>query len=188
LVDAMVSCRAHLITTLRAKTEYVMEKNANGKTEIKKLGMAAIQRDGIEYEFTLVGDMDLSNTLRISKTRLDGVIMPGDVFERPGAALASKIYDWLMTGKEAPRPATPPPVVAKQIEFPPAGELVKKLADSADEYIARIKSASDIPELEKRAAGPGKPPKGSEEHKAATLAYRNTKARLAEEATQAGQA
>ncbi len=116
LVDTMVSCKTHLIVTIRAKTEFVQEKNkVTGKTEIVKLGLAPIQRDGLEYEFTLVGDIDLSNTLKISKTRLDGVVMPGDVFERPGVTLATKIYGWLMDGavpvvaaKSEPTPAAAP--------------------------------------------------------------------------------
>lgn len=113
LVDAMLASRCHIIATMRTKMEYV-QQTTNGKTTIEKVGLAAIQREGMEYEFTLVGDIDLSNTMRISKTRLAGVIAPGDVFERPGEVFARKVYGWLMSGAPAeervPRiePSVPP--------------------------------------------------------------------------------
>lgn len=142
LVEKILSCRTHLITTIRAKTAYVQEKDEKtGKTQIRKLGMEAIQRDGLEFEFGLVGDLDLSNNLRVSKTRLDGVIAPGEVFERPGAALGRKIYAWLMDGA-APAPlaaAVTPPIAAPAA--PPsvpraevaawAGNVAAELAASA---------------------------------------------------------
>lgn len=111
LVDAMLTCRAHFMATMRVKMEYV-QNTVNGKTTIDRVGLASIQREGMEYEFTLVGDIDHSHTLKIAKTRLDGVIDIGDQFERPGAALAQKIYGWLMSGappREQParRPAEP---------------------------------------------------------------------------------
>ena len=163
LVDKILSCRLHLIATIRAKTEYVQEKNDKGKTEIKKLGMAAIQRDGLEYEFTCVGDLDSSNTLKISKTRLDGVIAPGDIFERPGAALAQKIRAWLFEGG-APAPA---PIA------PPAD------ASAFDAFVAAIVAAQDQASLDKAATGPGRPTKGTPEHARATEAYLQRKAALA---------
>ncbi len=41
---------------MRAKTEYVIQE-VNGKQVPKKIGMAPIQRDGVEYEFDVVADM-----------------------------------------------------------------------------------------------------------------------------------
>jgi len=81
-----------MIATMRQKMEYVQETE-NGKTSIKKVGLAAIQREGMEYEFTLVGDVDLSHALKISKTRCDGFIATGDLFEKPGENFANRIYD-----------------------------------------------------------------------------------------------
>lgn len=189
LVDAMVSCKTHLIATIRSKMEYVQEKNAQtGKTEIRKVGLAAIQRDGLEYEYTLVGDIDLQNTLKISKTRLDGVIMPGDIFEKPGASLAKKIYAWLMDGSApAPRPA-PEPAIAPVgpppgVPMPPASndspmsELDKVFAD----YLGAIAEAPDQTTLDRVATGPAKPAKGTRQHALATAAYLQRKSELARE-------
>jgi len=112
LVDAMLASRMHIIATMRTKMEYI-QTTTNGTTKIEKVGLAAIQREGMEYEFTIVGDMDLSNTMRISKTRLAGVLAPGEVFERPGESFARKVYGWLMSG-EAPAPRSEPAAHVRQ--------------------------------------------------------------------------
>lgn len=88
LVDAMLNAKLHIIVTLRAKTEYVQN---NGKVE--KVGMAPIQRPGLEYEFDIVGDLDQANNLMISKTRCSA--LNRGVFNQAGKEVADKIRDWL---------------------------------------------------------------------------------------------
>lgn len=107
LVDTMLACPMHLFATLRKKMEYVQEKDASGKTVIRQVGLADIQREGMEYEFTIFADMEKeTNSMRISKHRLPGVLNIGDVFEKPGEVFTRKIWDWLMSGAEmSPRPA-----------------------------------------------------------------------------------
>lgn len=184
LVDKILSCKLHLISTIRAKTEYVQEKNDKGKTEIKKLGMAAVQRDGLEYEFTLVGDIDLSNTLKISKTRLDGVVMPGDLFEKPGASLAKKIYTWLVDGapeRERVQAATVQAPVAA-VPQPAQNQNTDVVADAVDEvftaYLTAIDNAGDIKQLDTVAVGPGRPAKNTPQYEAAIARYKTRRAQL----------
>ncbi len=104
LVEALVQCKAHLIVTMRAKMEYVMDEDSRGKKTPRKVGMAPVQRDGLEYEFDVVGDMDVEHNLMISKTRcsaLDGVVM-----NKPGRELAEKLVTWLSEGvREEPKAA-----------------------------------------------------------------------------------
>jgi hypothetical protein len=70
LVDAMVGCRAHLIATMRTRTEYVLQENEKGKKEPKKIGLQPVQRDGLEYEFDVVCDIELEhNNLIVGKSR-----------------------------------------------------------------------------------------------------------------------
>ena len=66
LVDTMLQSSCHIIATLRTKTEYVIDEN--GK-KIRKVGLAPIQRDGLEYEFTIFGDLSPNHLLTISKDR-----------------------------------------------------------------------------------------------------------------------
>lgn len=68
LVETILSSKLHIITTLRSKTEYIIEDEGGRKTP-KKVGLAPIQRDGLEYEFTVVMDIDKSHVASTSKDR-----------------------------------------------------------------------------------------------------------------------
>jgi hypothetical protein len=96
LVEAIVGARLHVIVTMRAKTEYVMETNEKGKQVPRKIGLAPVQRDGLEYEFDVVGDMDNDNNLIVSKTRCKP--LRGGVFHQPGADVAAILKEWLTDG------------------------------------------------------------------------------------------
>lgn len=112
LVDAILQYRGHVICTMRAKTKYIHDTTeaANGskKTEIRKVGLEAIQRDGIEYEFTMVADMEAMGpghvVARISKSRCP-LIPPGSALENPGRREAEILRAWLVDGDA---PALPP--------------------------------------------------------------------------------
>lgn len=93
LVEAMLQSKAHIIATMRAKTEYVQEKDERGKTVIRKVGLAPVQRDGIEYEFDVVGDLDADNNFIVTKSRCED--LTGKVFPRPGEKVASILRTWL---------------------------------------------------------------------------------------------
>jgi hypothetical protein len=106
LIDAMLQTRCHLIVTMRAKTEYVLEANSKGKMEPRKVGMAPIQRDGMEYEFDVVGDMDFDNTLIVTKSRCSA--LTGAVIGKPGKELADALKAWLTDGAPVVVPPSAP--------------------------------------------------------------------------------
>lgn len=56
-VDAMLQSPMHIIGTGRSKTETAQTEGTNGRKQVVKLGMKTEQRDGIEYEFTVVLDL-----------------------------------------------------------------------------------------------------------------------------------
>lgn len=123
LVDAMLNCKMHLVATLRTHTEYVIEKDEKGKNAVRKVGMAPVQRKGLEYEFTAVGDLELTNlhTLKISKIRGEshGIVI-GEEFERPGKDVAMRLYGWLMSGAESAPVEHEPVMPAAPQSIPPA--------------------------------------------------------------------
>lgn len=161
LVDAMLQCKAHFMATMRVKMEYVQEKNAEGKTEIKKVGLQSIQREGMEYEFTIVGDIDHTHTLKIAKTRLDGVMDIGDQFEKPGEVFAKKVYGWLMSGA-VPRPR----------ETPPQQPTVIDAIDATfAQFLAAIDAAQTQADLDAAVAGSNKPAKGTKNYDIAAKRY-----------------
>jgi len=102
MIDAILQCKAHVIVTMRAKTEYVMETNEKGKSVPRKVGLAPVQRDGLEYEFDVVADMNLDNDLIVSKSRCPA--MSGQVVNKPGGNVAKILLAWLTDGAPQPQP------------------------------------------------------------------------------------
>ncbi|QBI97403.1 AAA-ATPase [Mycobacterium phage Fancypants] len=100
MIDALVSYPGHVIVTMRSKTEYVIEENERGKKTPRKVGMKPEQRDGIEYEFDVVGDLDHDNTLTVVKSRIHTLAKA--VVPMPGEEFAHRIRDWLSDGARVP--------------------------------------------------------------------------------------
>ncbi|MFC0903664.1 AAA family ATPase [Clostridium sp. MT-14] len=48
----------NVIATVRGKDEYVLEENSKGKQVPRKVGLGAVQRDGMEYEYTVTLMLD----------------------------------------------------------------------------------------------------------------------------------
>jgi len=101
LVDTILQSDLHVIVTMRSKMEYAMETDSNGKTTIRKVGLAPVQRSGIEYEFQWVIDMDLDHTAFISKSRAEK--LADLVKNKPDVEWFKQFYDWLVKGEEPPR-------------------------------------------------------------------------------------
>ncbi len=95
-VQRMLRSSAHFIATMRCKTAYEVDKTGNPK----KIGLAPIQRAGVDYEFDLLFQMD-DAVLTVGKTRCDR-IEPGMKIEKPGTAFADLLVDWLQDVDLAP--------------------------------------------------------------------------------------
>lgn len=102
LVDAILRSKAHVIATMRAKTEYVLEDDGRGKKVPRKVGLAPVQRDGMEYEFDVVADMDTSNQFVVTKSRCPE--LTDLVVRRPGKDVADKLLAWLSDGAAVVEP------------------------------------------------------------------------------------
>lgn len=68
-VDTMLQTDVHIIATMRSKTDYVQEKNAEGRTVVRKIGLNPIQKEGMEYEFTIFLEVDAEHNAFGSKDR-----------------------------------------------------------------------------------------------------------------------
>jgi len=95
LVEAMLRSPCHIIATMRAKQEYVLETGANGKQTPKKVGLAPVQRDGMEYEFTVMLDVDMNHVASASKDRTG--LFDGAYF-KVTRETGEKLLGWLETG------------------------------------------------------------------------------------------
>lgn len=104
LVEALLQSPCHVIATMRAKTEYVQEKDErSGRLVVRKIGLAPVMRDGIDYEFTIFMELDNQHMAHVGKDRtqlFDGMIIKPDV--KTGRTLRS----WLVSGVDALTPAT----------------------------------------------------------------------------------
>lgn len=137
MVDTLVGINAHVIVTMRSKQDYVLVEK-NGKQVPQKVGMAPVQRDGFEYEFDVMLDMDIKNVGHVTKTRCPA-LTDAD-FVRPGADFAAILRDWL-TGA-APEQAPPPVVFASP---PTSNGNPPPPAAAIDEDIAAAEGRAFVP-------------------------------------------
>lgn len=91
---AIMSYPGHVIATMRVKTAYVIENN-----KPVKVGLKPEQRDGTDYEFSIVGEMDRNHTLSITKSTCEELVDAR--IPRPGEELAEVIAGWCGAGVAA---------------------------------------------------------------------------------------
>lgn len=95
-IDAMLGANMHIIATMRSKIAYETQTNDKGKLSPRKIGTAPQQRDGLEYEFTAVLDLDTDKNLATaSKDRTRLFHDPFVITEQTGKDL----LEWLNSGK-----------------------------------------------------------------------------------------
>ena len=105
LIEAMLTYPGHIIATCRSKTEYSVDRDDKGKTSIKKVGMAAVQRPGFEYEFTMAMTIDGNHTGMFTKDRTGK--FQDKFFEKPDESIGEQLIVWLNEGAALP-PYKPP--------------------------------------------------------------------------------
>ena len=119
LVEAMLQSGIHVIATLRSKTEYVVQADEKGRSTPKKIGLAPVQREGMEYEFTVFLDLDQKHVAFASKDRTN--LLDGRYFT-PTVETGLTLKAWLEQGTEsnvealaAAQPPVDMPVSSEQI-------------------------------------------------------------------------
>jgi hypothetical protein len=98
LVSRLVNSPCHLMITMRVKMDYVLEENDKGKKVPKKVGLQPVQRDGLEYEFDVVFDIDTKSHLATS-TKDRSSIFDGTV-QKITSECGSTLMAWLNKGKD----------------------------------------------------------------------------------------
>lgn len=97
LVQAILQSKSHIIATVRKKQDYVLQEK-NGKQVPEKVGLKSVQRDGLDYEFTIVFDIDIKQHATASKDRtsLFNNKPPVVLSEKEGKVL----LDWCNQGED----------------------------------------------------------------------------------------
>lgn len=97
-VEKILQSNAHIIATMRTKQDYVLQQK-DGKFIPEKVGLKAVQRDGLDYEFTLVFDVDIKHFAVSSKDRT-GMFMGKPEFNI-SESTGEKILNWCNSGSSA---------------------------------------------------------------------------------------
>lgn len=106
LLDDILMHPGHVIVTMRKKSEFVLEDGPNGKKVPRKVGMAVVQREGIEFEFTVLLSMEREGQVLIEKSRCSALEEMGALRREDLAKAGETLRDWLNTGAEAPAVVT----------------------------------------------------------------------------------
>lgn len=137
-IDRLLATPAHLIATMRSKTEWILEeveKNGRRVKVPKRIGMAARQREGTEYEFTTVLDLEVgTNAARCLKDRTELFTVGGQV-GRMGPDWGARFIGWVYTSTK------PEPYLGAE---PTAAERAQALADAG---IRAVELAPNLPDL-----------------------------------------
>jgi hypothetical protein len=106
LVDALLGAPLHIVATIRSKTAWdVVKDPKTGKTRPVKIGLAPVQRDGLEYEFTTVLELSVDGHIATATKDRTG-LFDGSYFT-PSEETGQMLKNWL-SGSQAPSsPSTP---------------------------------------------------------------------------------
>lgn len=94
-LNKILQSSTHIIATMRTKQDYVLQQK-DGKYVPEKVGLKSISRDGTDYEFTLVFDVDIKHFATSSKDRT-GLFMGKPEFII-NASTGKKISEWCNNG------------------------------------------------------------------------------------------
>lgn len=67
-IQKILQSPVHIIATIRAKQDYILSEK-NGKQVPEKVGLKGITREGMDYELTLVFELDMKHQAHVSKDR-----------------------------------------------------------------------------------------------------------------------
>lgn len=94
-IDKILQADAHVIATMRTKQDYVLNQK-DGKFIPEKVGLKAVQRNDLDYEFTLVFDVDIKHFAVSSKDRTGLFIGKPEFIINSNTG--KKILDWCNSG------------------------------------------------------------------------------------------
>jgi hypothetical protein len=96
-VQTILQSPCHIIGTIRSKQDYVLQEK-NGKMVPEKVGLKGITREGMDYEFTLVLELDIKHNANVSKDRTG--LFAGKPEFRITVKTGNEILDWCNQGAE----------------------------------------------------------------------------------------
>lgn len=96
LINAIIASPCHIIATMRSKTETVFNPE---NRQVQKVGLAPVQRDNVEYEFTTVLDISQNHLASVSKDRT-GLFPDTPFMITP--KVGTRLLEWLNSDSNCP--------------------------------------------------------------------------------------
>ncbi|MGD1318675.1 AAA family ATPase [Chryseobacterium sp. 2R14A] len=137
-VDKILQCNAHVLATMRTKQDYVLNQK-DGKFIPEKVGLKAVQRDGLDYEFTLVFDIDIKHFAISSKDRTE--IFMGKPEFKITPETGKIILEWCNSGKKSEGNSIN---TSASIEIP---QQIQHIDATEEEVYNAIQDCNSVPEL-----------------------------------------
>jgi len=144
-VDRILRSSCHVVATLRAKQDYILVENEKGRQEPKKIGMKSITREGVDYEFTLVFDLDINHLATSSKDRTGLFMTPEAEAVMPQKItpeIGTRILSWTQQGVEADVPVQQAPNLP--------GSAPATIAPATKEHTDQITNLCDLTSTDKK--------------------------------------
>ena len=96
-VQEILQSPVHILATIRAKQDYVLV-DKNGKMVPEKVGLKGITREGMDYEFTIVFDLDIKHNATANKDRTSLFIDKPEI--RIDTSTGKIILEWCNSGSD----------------------------------------------------------------------------------------
>jgi len=96
-IDTILGCNMHVVATVRSKVDYSFDPTTK---KVTKQGMAPQQRDGMDFEMTLVFALNQAHMATATKDRTN--IFDGNQEHVIVPDTGKKILDWLNSGEKVP--------------------------------------------------------------------------------------
>jgi len=133
-INKILRSNAHIISTMRVKQDYVLNQK-NGKMVPEKVGLKAIQRNDLDYEFTIVFDIDSAHNAKASKDRTELFIDKPEFIIN--ASTGKKIRKWCENGNGTEKEMLA--TIAKEIVACTSVEGLRHIYSKYPSYQTQIK-------------------------------------------------
>jgi hypothetical protein len=133
----LIQSPIHLIATMRSKQEYALQADDKGKMKPVKLGLAPIQRDGMDFEFSQVWDVQMDHKAMLSKNRTG--LFESQLVDLADPKLANDLKAWLGSGKVVENPTIPASTTMSMSGTETSRQSTTTVGDSAQVMLDKAK-------------------------------------------------
>ncbi len=133
-VQKILQSNSHVIATIRSKQDYVLSEK-NGKMVPEKIGLKGVTREGLDYELTVLLELDLKHQATATKDRT-GLFM-----DKPSFIITpetgKRILKWCNAGTALDE-------VIRQIRIATSIEQLREIYHNYPEYRSKIESLAIV--------------------------------------------